>query len=306
MSRRVFLGLDVGGTYAKLAAVSSSGRVLARSSVPTLIPRGPRAFVERAADEARRMAAGLVARWSRAGLGIAGDVDAERGRIRCSPNLKTFEGFPVRDALRRALGVPVAMQNDANMAAWGCYSAELGRRSPNVLCVTLGTGVGGGIVLGGRLHSGSTGSAGEVGHMRVEPGGARCACGERGCLEAYAGSYGILRLARAEMGRRARGLDARGVAEAARRGDAGARRTWRRVGDALGTGVVNLVYLLNPDAVVFVGGISGAGSLFLDPVRRALRAQPFKTPCRHARVLVAETPEIGALGAALYALEGGG
>ena len=192
---KLAFGVDVGGTFAKIAAVSPSGKVLRLEQVPTQPHLGPAAFVRRIADLFKAWKAqGLAAR--ALGFGVAGDVDHERGRLRLTPNLPGWQGYPLRDSLHKRLGLPTVMENDANAAVWGAYVTELGRRPRSMIGVTLGTGVGGGLVVDGRLQRGATGSAGEIGHTLVVADGEPCNCGSRGCLEAYSGTYGILRTAR--------------------------------------------------------------------------------------------------------------
>lgn len=307
------LGIDAGGTYTKLVAAAGSGKVLRRTRLATEPGRGARSFVARVAGAVGDLERGLGSRAAAACLALAGDVDQSSGGLRRSPNMAGLENFPIRSALSRALERPVAIHNDANMAAWGCYALELGRRYPSVVCVTLGTGVGGGLILDGRLVTGATGSAGEIGHMRVEAGGALCGCGGRGCLEAYAGKSGIMRIAAGVLGSgsyprsRLNGcgdrLQPRHIASSARRGDPAARETWTRVGRALGAGLINIIYLFNPDAVVFTGGVSKAAPLFMGPVRRALRAETFRAPFGRVKLFVAKNADLGALGAAVYSLE---
>ncbi|TBR20821.1 ROK family protein [bacterium] len=305
------LGLDAGGTFLKATAATGGGKVLAEASVPTRPERGARAFIAEAAALVKRLESGLGGRAPGLCVAIAGDVDPRAGRIRRSPNLLSFEGFPLRASLSRALGRRVALHNDANMAAWGAYAVELRRRVPDVLALTLGTGVGGGAVLGGRLVVGSTGTAAEFGHMRVVAGGYPCRCGARGCLEAHAGSYGLERTVRDLLAERPRArsrlrgaaFTPKDVSEAAERGDALAREAWRRVGKALGIGVVNLVYAFNPRAVVFCGGLSRAGRLYLGEVENAAGAESFRGPFGSLRLSVARRLDLGAVGAAVYALE---
>jgi glucokinase len=300
MRRNIGLGVDVGGTFAKMVLVDGRSRLLLQGRIPTSPEKGPERFVVRLAKSIREFERRARRRPGTACLAVAGDVDPEAGCVRRSPNLPAFEGFPLRDALTGALERPVCMHNDANMAAWGAYALELDRRYDDVLTLTLGTGVGGGAVLGGRLHTGATGSAAEFGHMRVFFGGEPCNCGARGCLEAYAGKYGILRLASAA------GLNSRdpaALAKAAAAGDRTAREVWHRVGEALGVGIVNLVYLLNPEAVVITGGISAAGRYFIAPIRRALARESFRAAFDRVRIHLARRAELGMLGAALYSLE---
>ena len=316
MKGRAGLGIDAGGTFTKIVVVSDRGLALAEGRVPTLPGRGPKSFVARVARavQALERRSGLMP--EAACLAIAGDVDVVTGSLRRSGNLVPFEKFPMRTALSKAIGRGVRMHNDANMAAWGCYVLELGRRAENIVAVTLGTGVGGGIVLGGKLYTGSTGSAGEIGHMRVRhPEGGLCSCGARGCLESHGGSIGIVRMARELMSERpgvpsrlrsfpGGRFDSKDISEAAAEGDRLARAVLGRMGEALGVGLVGLVYLLNPDAVVFCGGISRAASWFMPAVRRALAAETYRGPFGHVRVLVSRRPDIGVLGAGLYSIEG--
>ncbi len=311
--RALGLGIDTGGTYTKIVVVSAQGRALHEAQVPTYPELGPRKFVERVSAALRSMDLSLFRSIRGIGLGLAGDVDSEHGSLRFTPNLRSFGGFAFRKAFEAALGLPVKVENDANMAVWGGYVVELKRRCGNVLGITMGTGIGGGLILEGRIYHGSTGSAGEIGHCCVEPEGELCHCGLRGCLEAYAGSYGIVRTARKLMAER-RSLMARWcpdphllepkiVAEAACARDWAARETWRVTGYYLGLGIANAVYLLNPEEILIVGGVSRAGRLILDPVASVLRAQRFKTPFKRARVRIARTPNLGAVGAGLLGLE---
>jgi glucokinase len=308
-------GVDVGGTFAKIAAVTPAGRVLRKDEVPTDPHAGPADFVARIGDVLRGWGRqGLKARAF--GFAVAGDVDHERGRLRLAPNLPSWQGYPFREAFRRSLRLPTVMENDANAAVWGAYVTELGRRPRSVLGVTLGTGVGGGLVIGGRLHRGATGTAGEIGHTRVASPGEPCRCGSRGCLEAYAGAYGILRTARRLLRRSpARGRELRRLCPnlkaltpkalkiAADRGDGLAREVWERAGTMLGLGLADEVLVLNPEALVFLGGVSRAGRWILEPVRRVFRSRPFGTALRAVRLACAANPDGGCVGAALLASE---
>jgi glucokinase len=313
--RRIGIGVDVGGTFIKVAAVAPSGRILRQRRLPTEPGQGPQSLVEKVS--------GLLESWTGAeyrraalGLGLAGDVDAVKGRLRFTPNLRGWAGFDFKGAFRRRLGRPIVVENDANCAVWGAYVTELKGKPRCVAGVTLGTGVGGGLVIDGRLYSGATGSAGEIGHTRVAFPGEACHCGLRGCLEAYAGNYGIVRTARKllradpKSGRLLRRLapdlselTPLHLSEAAERGDAVAREVWRRTGGLLAVGLANLVLVLNPDVLLLLGGVSRAGRWLLDPVRQGLAAQPFRTPFRHAVVRTAADHDSGCIGAALLALE---
>lgn len=308
---RYGIGIDAGGTFLKAIAATPDGRILAELSTPTRPERGPKAFVTEAAGLVRRLESGLGGHSPGLCVAVAGDVDPARGILRRSPNLESFEGFPLRRALSKALRRPVSLHNDANMAAWGAYVVELRRRLPTVLVLTLGTGVGGGAVIAGRLLLGATGTAAEFGHTRVVPGGYPCNCGARGCLEAHAGTYGLRRTVadvlaerpRARSRLRGRDFTPKEAALAAAAGDGAAREAWRRVGLALGVGVVNLVYAFNPDALLFCGGLSRAGDLFLGAVRETVAAESFRGPFGHLRLGLARRGDLGSVGAAIFALE---
>lgn len=308
------IGLDVGGTFTKAALVAGSGRVLREARLPTRPEEGPAAFVGRVMELLSGWKAS-GARPAALGLGIAGDVDSEKGLLRFSPNLRGWEGYPFKEKLARQLALPCVLENDANAAVYGAYVVELHRRPRHVVGVTLGTGVGGGLILNGRLYVGATGSAGEVGHTRVAFPGEKCHCGARGCLEAYAGSYGLARSARRLLAARPQegailrrlcpdlgSLEPRHLSEAARRGDRLAREVWRGAGEKLAIGLANLVLVLNPDAILLLGGVSRAGRWLLEPVRDALAHQSFRTPFDRAVVRLAR-PDGGRVGAALLALE---
>ena len=292
MSR--FVGVDVGGTFAKIGLVDARGEVLRSLQIPTEPRRGPAAFV-------RRLLAELSGwRFSALGLGLAGGVDAAKGTLLFVPNLPGWTGFSFRRALS-GLRVPVTLDNDANCAVWGGHRVALKGRSRTTIGVTLGTGVGGGLVLDGRLWRGATGSAGELGHMIVRAGGALCGCGRRGCLEAYCGTAGILRAARRLMRRAPK--TPREVAAAALAGDRGARAVWAETGEMLGHGLASAVLALNPDAVLILGGVARSGRLILDPVRRVFAAQPFREPFRRLILTAPSERDWGVVGAALLARE---
>ena len=169
-------------------------------SFDTLKEKGPSRFVTRAAGLVKDACAGKKIELCAGGIGIAGDVDSKSGIMRFSPNIREFDGFDFKSAFSKSLKLPVTVDNDANAAVWGAYVSVLKRKPKNVIGVTLGTGVGGGLILDGRLYRGSTSSAGELGHARVAFPGEPCGCGATGCLEAYAGALGIARTARRLLG----------------------------------------------------------------------------------------------------------
>ena len=291
------VGIDVGGTFAKIALVTPEGDVVRSVSIQTEPRRAPAEFV-------RHVAAALKGwRYGTLGLGLAGGLDAETGTLLFSPNLKRWIGFSFKREFEKRLKIRVAADNDANVAVWGGYAVGLKKKPRCVVGVTLGTGVGGGLIVDGKLHRGTTGGAGEIGHQIIVAGGAPCRCGRRGCLEAYAGTYGLQRIARRLMPRPPSPLTPKALAEAARAGAPGARKVWREAGTYLGIGLANAVMLLNPDAVILLGGVSRAGDLILDPVRRVFKTQPFREPFESLELSMPAEREWGCVGAALLSRE---
>jgi len=290
---RRYLGIDIGGTNIKMATVDSRGRVEARGVIETRACEGPAVALRRVAAAVPQLsrARGVA----RAGIGCAGLIDAS-GVVRHSPNLPAWEGKHLGRIARRLLGVDTSVANDATAAAWGEYRCGGNDGCDDLVFVTLGTGVGGGVVSGGRLVRGARNFGGEVGHVCVVKGGRRCHCGARGCAEAYVGSYGMVRTAREMLSRRsgrylARWVKGEGrrltpelVAEAARSGDAVARAVMTHAGEHLGVLVASLVQVFNPEVVVLGGGVSASFDLLLPHVRRTLARQVFSASARGVRI----------------------
>jgi len=295
--KNLAVGIDVGGTFTKIGLVDPKGQIVRSVQIATIPSQGPKNFVRRAAAIVKDWSYGSV------GLGLAGGVDAKTGTLLFVPNLKGWTGFSFKAAFKKALNVNVVADNDANVAVWGGYKVALKGRGDTVVGITLGTGVGGGLVIGGRLHRGATGSAGEIGHMTLELDGPRCHCGRRGCLEAYAGTRGILRLARARMRRPPSPLTPKAVADAASAGDRGALKVWDEVGTRLGQGLASLILVLNPDAILILGGVARAGGLVLDPIRRVFAAQPFREPFKKVALAAPVARDWGVVGAAMLSRE---
>jgi len=291
------VGIDVGGTFAKIGLVTPAGDVVRSAQIPTDPRLAPAEFVRRVAGALRGWRYGTL------GLGLAGGVDAETGTLLFAPNLKRWVGFSFKREFERRLKIRAVADNDANVAVWGGYVVGLRRKARHVVGVTLGTGVGGGLILDGKLHRGATGGAGELGHQIIRVGGAPCRCGRRGCLEAYAGTYGLQRIARRAMRNPPSPLTPKALADAARAGVPGARKVWDEAGTWLGVGLANAVMTFNPDAVLLLGGVARAGRLILDPVRRVFAAQPFREPFEALTLAAPAERDWGCVGAALLSRE---
>lgn len=294
------LGVDVGGTNTQLGLVDDQGRILSRSRIPTLMEEGPESLVERVVSRAGHMAKGEDI--AQAGVGIAGLIDHRRGILRFSPNLTGWKDVPLKDMLHERLGVPVAVGNDTNVISWGEYRFG-GYGTEHLFCFTLGTGVGGGIVSDGRLILGANDAAGEFGHSAFVPGGPRCTCGLKGCLESYVSSRHLTALAKRRMKLASKEkLTPELIARAAREGDEIAQRIFAEAAEHIGRALGNVVQLLDPEVIVINGGISKAGDLIIDPIRESLARYTMPLRGRKLRVLRSRLGDrAGILGAAVLA-----
>lgn len=281
------VGVDIGGTKVAAGAVDHLGRIVVevRRETPDRSTR-PRVVEDLIVAEVQTVLAHpAVAGSPMAGVGIgaAGFVSADRGSVVFSPHL-SWRDEPLRRRLRQRLGLPVTLDNDANAAAWAEHRFGAGVGESRLLMVNLGTGIGGGLIIDGRLERGRHGMAGEFGHMIVVPQGRRCECGNRGCWEKYASGSAVRREARervlaggpyaAELAACCGGdpsaLRGEDVTELARAGDEASQEVVAEVGRWLGLGLANLVAALDPGTIVVGGGVSTAGDLLLEPAREAL------------------------------------
>lgn len=305
----VFIGVDVGGSKVLAAVVTADGRVerATRRRTPGRLVEA--ALVEDTMSEAVAEVAGgdgIAA----VGIAAAGFVDADGSRVRFAPHLP-WRDDDVRTRLTERWGVPVLLDNDANCAAHAEATYGAARGASTVVAVTLGTGIGGALIVDGRLVRGRNGMAGEYGHMQVVPDGQPCECGRRGCWEQYASGSALVRYARSRLGHEPSILtDACAgdpdrltgpmVTDAAVDGDLVARQAFASVGDWLGVGLGNLVAAIDPDLVVVGGGVSAAGERLLGPARDALERSLVGVGHRVVPPVVAAVlgPEAGAVGAA--------
>lgn len=306
---RAFLGIDIGGTNTKLAVLDARGELVSRGIVETRPQQGPEALFKRI-DEAVPGLAGhreLAA----AGIGCAGLIESRRGIVHSSPNLPTFVGVRISRIASRVLGVYTCIENDANAAAYGEYTRGSGGNSQMFLCVTLGTGVGGGIVANGDILRGAGGFAGEIGHTTINERGPRCTCGNRGCLEAYVGAGRLTRRARAMMRKFPRSLlhaeedelTPEVITRAARRGDAAALAVMDEAAEHLGTALASAVNLLNPDRIALGGGVAGGFDVMRKRIVATVTERAFPESARGVRIGKAKLGNTAAsIGMAVIAL----
>jgi len=279
----LILALDLGGTHFRLALADESGEVLSHYEDLTFAGKGPEQGIRRIVGAAREMLSGTDT-GSLRGMGVAaaGLIDCEAGVLLTSPNMQSWYKSPLKEILERELKMPVWVGNDANLAALGEHMFGAGKDSDDIIYLTVSTGIGGGVITGGELLSGSCGFAGELGHMTIDVNGPRCKCGNVGCLEVMASGTAIARLAveRLEDGEESAIADlvdgdldrvtAEVVAGAAKSGDTLAKEVMQTAATNLGVGVVNMVHIFNPELVIIGGGVSKAGDLIFEPVRRVV------------------------------------
>jgi len=293
------IGVDVGGTKVAAGLVDEQGTVLRRTRRPTpsSTPADVEDVVAACVGELRE---GVEV--EAVGIGAAGFITADRSTVLVAPNL-SWRDEPLRDGVAERVGLPVVVENDANAAAWAEYRFGAGRGEQHLVVVTVGTGIGGGIVLDGALYRGRFGIGAEFGHMQVVEGGRRCGCGQHGCWEQYCSGRALLHEAReiADVrraygkrllelgGGRPEGIEAIEVTQAAREGDPAALDCFAEVGSWLGQGLADLAAVLDPGAFLIGGGVSDAGELLLGPARTAFAQRLTGTGSRpHADIRLAE------------------
>ncbi|HUU45344.1 MAG TPA: ROK family protein [Acidobacteriota bacterium] len=298
----IHLGIDIGGTWLKYGAIDTEGRILLSDRAATRGPEGEAGAVERIVDCARRMVA-----WASeaeftpvsVGIGSPGTVHAQTLLVQPpTPNLTVIIGVDLARLVREATGLPTAIDNDANCAAWGEYRYGAGRGIDNLICITVGSGIGSGFVVDGRIFSGPTGSGAELGHVTIDWQGPPCACGNRGCLENYTSANALLRRANdaADRDRDSRlcalressngALSIADLFRAAREGDAVARAILDQGADLLARGILNAINLFDPEAVVIGGGVADADTdgTWLAKVRDGIHRHAFSAEGKTLRV----------------------
>ncbi|MCG0290674.1 ROK family glucokinase [Streptomyces sp. PSAA01] len=309
------IGVDIGGTKIAAGVVDEEGSILETSQVST--PQTSEGVVDAIADAVRIVSEGHEI--EAVGIGAAGYVDDKRATVLFAPNIN-WRHEALKDKVEQRVGLPVVVENDANAAAWGEYRFGAGVGHDDVVCITLGTGLGGGIIIGGKLHRGRFGVAAEFGHIRVVPDGLLCGCGSQGCWEQYASGRALVRYARQRAAATpenatvllglgdgtAEGIEGKHISDAARQGDPVAIDSFRELARWAGAGLADLASLFDPSAFIVGGGVSDEGDLVLEPIRKSFRRWLVGNQWRpHAQVLAAQLGgKAGLVGAADLARQG--
>jgi glucokinase len=309
-SERIVFAVDLGGTHLRVALVDDTGRILKQHKQDT--PKGDSAndIIDALAQVSKCWGCSelpVVA----VSIMVPGAVDCANAAVVQAPNLPSLVNFPLKTELEQKLGWSVYLENDANAAVVGEMWMGAAQGCRSVMSVTLGTGVGGGVILDGKLWRGSHGSAGEIGHTTVDPfSGLKCKCGNIGCLELFASATAIVRMTRETMSSfpetslKSEGLTAEKVYDAGRQGDEFALAVFKRMGMYLGIGLANLINLIDPQIIVLTGGVVNGWDLFAEEMYRQVEERAFRTTAQQVKIAKAECGDnAGLLGAARLALQ---
>ena len=320
---RIAIGIDIGGTNTKTVLASEDGRVLSSHQNPTpaatgesaesidnLLVKNLKGFLD--SETTKKAIAGVSADIAGIGIGVAGIIDRHKGVVIQSPNISNLNGLPLRERFEKEFNLPVVVDNDANMYAYGEKWVGAGKDLDNFVVVTLGTGLGGGIIYNGELYEGPV----EIGHMTIVPSGRYCTCGSYGCLESYASGRAIVdrvitsleKGADSMLTERCNGnfykVTSKLIYETALDGDSLSREVFREAGHFLGIGIANLINILGLEAVIIGGGLIGAWDMFVEELQKEAMKRAFKPLTANIKILKSSLAEnTGSLGAAGFLLK---
>ncbi|MBQ7794487.1 MAG: ROK family glucokinase [Clostridia bacterium] len=310
----MYVGIDLGGTNIAAGVVDDNGKILCQASLPTKADRGAEAIAKDMAELAKRVIAdsGLTEKDIKAiGVGSPGSVVNSTGTIAYSNNIN-MKNFPLGDIIRSYVDLPVNLENDANAAAYGEYAIN-GKGSECFVFITLGTGVGGGVIIDGKLFRGFNGCGAELGHTVIEHGGEQCTCGRKGCWEAYASVTALIRQTKEAMEKNPESLmhalaekegkvSGRTAFDAAKQGDSAAQEVVDQYIRYVADGIVNMVNTFQPTKIVIGGGISKEGDYLLNPIREFVKANDYNKYLEKTEIEIATLfNDAGIIGAALAA-----
>ena len=310
MAKKLYVGVDIGGTNVKSGIVDENGSILARDERKTLAHESLEAPVKQIVDsisEVVRRGGAAISDIGSIGIGSPGPLSAREGKILRAGNLPHWVNFPLAAVIKERLGVKTYLQNDATLFAYGEWWMGAGRGLDDFFALTLGTGIGGGAVSGGKLLTGFNDNACEIGHTTIDYNGPQCWCGQKGCLELYSSATGLVRMTReelinehiesslAEYRTRPEGLTSKIIFSAAENGDEFALSMFDKAGYLLGIGIVNALNLLNFEKAAVGGGLARAGDLILKPARRALADRGFQSYNHMVSIVPAERPDESAI-----------
>jgi len=302
--KKFLVAIDLGGTNLKIALLAQKYKMRAKNilSAPEFYKK--ERLIQGIADSLNQIIKNN--RLSRAdilgvGLGLPGPVDAEKGIAHFFPNIPGWKEVKLKRILEKKLRLPVFLDNDANLMALAEHKLGAAKGKKHAVCLTLGTGVGGGIIIGGKIYRGANNVSGEIGHMPINENGPKCNCGGIACLEAYIGNKRILGEARALF---KRDISLEELSELAKKQNKKALKIWIRVAQHLGAALSGIINLLNPDCIVIGGGIANAGEVLFDEIREFISKRAMPIQAKHAKILKAKLgSDAGLIGAAILVKE---
>jgi glucokinase len=306
LEKKLVLAGDLGGTNFRSAVVDETGKIYGRLKRETPRTESKTQFLRELAEQISELIASTQTEGQirAVTLAVPATVDVKSGHVMKAPNLPVLNDFKLSSQLSELIDIPVVLENDANAAAAGEMWLGAAKGYSTVICLTLGTGVGGGIILDGELWRGIDGTAAEIGHLVVEPEGVKCGCGGWGCLEVYSSATGIVRMARELIGKedsslRDKDLTAETIAREAAKGDKVSVEVYRRAGCYLGIALVSLINLLNPEVIVIGGGVAAGWDLFIHHIKEQVNSRAFAVPAKRAQIVPALCgDDAGLIGAA--------
>lgn len=287
-----YIGIDLGGTNTKIALVNKSGRILERREFSTKSCQDKNSLIKAISENINQL---KVKGASGVGIGVPGLVDSKNGIVHHLTNIAGWKDVNLKKELERKTGLKVCVDNDVNLMALAESKYGAAKKALSVFCITLGTGVGGGIVINGEVYRGNTQSAGEIGHICIDQNGPKCNCGRRGCVEAYVGNSYIAKKA---------GFTPESLTKLARQGDRRAKNIWKETAQYLGRGLVMVVNVFDPEVIVIGGGMTGAGDFLFKPLRDYVKKNALSVPGNKVKIVKAKLGnDAGVIGAAELAHE---
>jgi len=292
-------GIDMGATHMRVVLTDFSAKAIAEKEISIDIAKGPDFCIAQTNELLENLLLEndlSLPKLAAIGVGVPGPIDSEAGMVIAPPIMPGWDRFPIRQTLEKLWGRPVSVNNDAELGALGEWVYGAGRGMRDLAYIKVGSGIGAGLLIDGRIYRGSTGSAGEIGHLTMDNDGPLCTCGNRGCLEAFSGGHAIAKraLEAVQAGKRTQlsqmkpdDLTAKDVAAAARRGDLVAQQVMAEAGEHLGVAMAGLVNIFNPDIIVVGGGVAQIGDLFLEPIRRTVTQRSLPAAADSVRITTA-------------------
>jgi len=283
------IGIDVGGTNVKIALVNEQGSIIYSNSIPTRAEMGYEYTInnmKEAITDLLKETKSEPKDIEGMGFGFPGQIDCQKGVVRLAPNIPGWVDVPIAEIMEKEFGIPTRVDNDVRCAALGELNFGAGVGCENLICITVGTGIGSGLIVNGKLVRGASNAAGEIGHIKLDiKGGPLCGCGDRGCLEAFASGPSIVAMAEEYIkgGKSTKYRELANpditpyvVSEAAKLGDPVAKRIFTIMGEYIGIGLTSVVNLLNPEKIIIGGGVAAAGDILMDPIKETIikRAMP--------------------------------